>query len=207
MKGLIKKDFLILKRSSKMILFLLVIYFICSIDANGMESSILPFMMAVLCNSTFSYDEYNKWDPYAMTLPGKKNTVIAAKYAMTLVVMMIAFVFTVVISYIMGIVRGDYSLGISFQDGLLGVSLGILAIAIIFPLIIKFGLEKGRIAIMIGSIGLAAFFMIVGSIIEVPKNVAGFLEVYLVYLLPLLAMTLLIGSYFLSTKIYSKKEF
>ena len=207
MKGLVKKDLLILQKNSKMLLILLVVYFICSLKSDGIESFLLPFMTAVFCISTFSYDEFNKWDAYAVTLPGSRSSIVKAKYTVGLLTVLVSFGLTIVLSLILGAIRNNIDLGATILYSLIGIATGLIIIALIFPLIIKFGLEKGRISIMIASFGFSALVMLVGSIVKAPKALVGFLEKYLAYMLPIIAVLLFIGSYLLAKRIYAKKEF
>lgn len=207
MKGLIKKDLLLLKNNSKMFIMLLIIYLICSIEADGLESFLVPFMMSMLCISTFSYDEYNKWDAYALTLPESRKNIIKAKYAVGLLMIASSFIVTLLLSIIFGTIRGKLDISNSLNYSLIGIASGLTVISFIFPLIIKFGLEKGRIGIMIASFGFSALMMLLGSIVKIPESTITFLETYATVLVLLVAGLLFTGSYIISKKIYEKKEF
>ena len=69
MLGLIKKDLLIIKGNIKVaILFVIVFAFMAS-DGNDVLYFVPVFLSTMLFMSTFSYDDYNKWDAYACTFP------------------------------------------------------------------------------------------------------------------------------------------
>ncbi len=85
MKGLIIKDLLIVKSNLKIILVLLFVYGLMSFQGSMDLTFILPFISIVIMISTFSYDTYNNWDAYVISLPdGRKNSV-KAKYLVTII--------------------------------------------------------------------------------------------------------------------------
>ena len=67
MLGLIKKDFLIIKNNLKLIIVMLMVFFIMALGGQFNISFIPTFIIVMLFISTFSYDEYNNWDAYAIT--------------------------------------------------------------------------------------------------------------------------------------------
>ena len=87
----------------------------------------------------------------------------------------------------------------------------LLTQAIFYPLIYKFGVEKGRIGIFISIFSVA----ILGNVIinglnfklQIPNNVLTMLDVAGVYIFPMIVLGLLVLSYFLWKRIYSKTEF
>ncbi len=207
MKGLITKDLLILKNNAKSLVLLVLIYIVCSINADGVESFIIPFMMAMLCVSTFNYDEYNKWDAFAITLPGTRKNVVRAKYVVGLLLMFASLVVSLLLSFILGTMKRNLDFSSTLEYTLSGLAAGILVISFMFPLILKFGLEKGRIGIMIASFGLSALIVTFASVVRVPTGVISFLETNLIAILPIITLLILSISYVLSVKIYEKKEF
>ena len=81
MKGLVKKDLMMIKSNLKLIGIMLIIFTIMAITGTSDISFLPAFISAVLFMSTFSYDEYNKWDAYAITFPnGRKNIIKSLFY-------------------------------------------------------------------------------------------------------------------------------
>ena len=207
MKGLIKKDLFILKNNMKSFILLSFIYIACCLNSDGIEAFIIPFMMAMLCISTFSYDEFNKWDAYAITLPGDRSSIIKAKYAVALILIVLSFFATILLSFIIGTIRNNFDFNNTLVYTLTGMGTGLFVISFIYPLIIKFGLEKGRIGIMIGAFGLSGLLAFLGTTIKIPAGTLAFLERILPIALPLIVAIIFTISYFLSKRIYAKKEF
>ena len=76
MVGLIKKDLLMIKSNLKMVLIMLVVFFIMALQGEFDISFVPPFIVVMLFMSTFSYAEFNKWDASAVTLPHGRKTVV-----------------------------------------------------------------------------------------------------------------------------------
>ena len=68
MLGLIKKDLFMMKSNIKTLLIILVVYGVMAYQEQMDLSFILPFMSVMIMISTFSYDAYNNWDAYVLSL-------------------------------------------------------------------------------------------------------------------------------------------
>ena len=100
MIGLIKKDLAMIKGNFKFLAIFIILYFILGLMGKMDISFILPFMSVIIMISTFSYDNYNKWDAYVITLPkGRKNSV-KSKYVTTILLVLILTIVTVLLSFI-----------------------------------------------------------------------------------------------------------
>ena len=97
MTGLIKKDLLMIKSNLKMILVILFVFFIMALQGEFDISFVPEFIVVMLFISTFSYDEYNKWDAYAITLPNGRNSVVASKYLATLILITISIIIMAIV--------------------------------------------------------------------------------------------------------------
>ena len=209
MKGLILKDLLLIKGNARYILIFLVIFGLIALEGNDVLYFIPAFISMMMFMTTFSYDEYNKWDAYAITLPIKKENIVLSKYVGSTILLGIALILTFIISLVVGLVTEqlDMQKNITLLLGCGGAVL--LVDAIMYPLLIKFGVERGRIWVFLG-IFLSSF--IIGFIFQkvsltIPENVMTFLSQYLPWLLAAALLLILIISYTISKKLYLKKEF
>ena len=98
MLGLIKKDFLIIKNNLKLIIVMLMVFFIMALGGQFNISFIPTFIIVMLFISTFSYDEYNNWDAYAITLPGGRKSIVKSKYITSLFLTLLSAVITVLLN-------------------------------------------------------------------------------------------------------------
>ena len=204
MKGLIKKDLLILKNSLKTFLIVLIIYG-CMICMGTLDIFFLPpFISMIVMVSTFNYDNYNKWDFYALTLPNGRKNVVRAKYLTTVLVVAVTMIIALVIGLLF-LKKADYLQSLTTcLCTFLGIS---LFEAILYPLIFKYGVEKARIAIF----GLIFGLIIIGGIIIKFADFSfldnlDFLKNYINYLILIIISIVLFISYKISVILFNKRE-
>lgn len=209
MYGLIKKDLLMIKQSLKILMLAFIIVLGMTMINEGDMTFILPFMAVMISISTFSYDNYNKWDAYAATLPNGRKNVVRAKYISTLVFVIMSFIICIVSLLIMNKCGISIDLNSSVAE-LIGCLFAVLLImSIMFPIIYKLGIEKGRIALFIltfAVIGIAFLFSEYIHI-NVPINIIAFFKDYYKILVPLITLIIICISYKISESFYLKKEF
>lgn len=207
MLGLIKKDLLMIKGNLKAVGIIFVIFIGMAIFQD-MNLAFLPvFISFVLFMSTFSYDEYNKWDSYVTTLPNGRKNVVGAKYITTLLLLFASTILTIILSIAIETTRNEFDM--KEMLGTIGGSImaTVLLVSITYPIIFKFGNEKGRIAMFaVAFLGTSLFAFLLKSV-KVSKNVVLFFEQYGILFLIIVLVILLFGSYLLSKRIYEKKEF
>lgn len=211
MKGLILKDLINIKSSLKsMILFILMFAFIFSMG-DGNNSGFMGFII-VLCTtmiiSTFVYDDTNKWDGYALTMPITRNEIVLSKYLTMLIFGLTGAFFSLVISILIGIFKNNLILNEVLLVTVLLLSVSLCFGSLILPLVYKFGTEKARLFMILCFLVPTAILLGIKSILD-NFNSALSVEVILntiVYSLPFIAILLFVGSYFISSKIYSKKD-
>ena len=81
--------------------------------------------------------------------------------------------------------------------------------SILFPVLFKYGSEKGRIVMIIIGLGIVGIGLLFSKIfsIEIPNNLISFLDLYFPIIFPVISVTMVIISYYISKKIYLTKEF
>ncbi len=208
MYGLIKKDLLMIKQNLKILVLIFIIFFSMTMVNESDMTFILPFMAVMISISTFSYDQYNKWDAYAVTLPNGRKNAVRAKYISTLVFVILSFIISIISLFIMNKCGINIELNSSIKE-LIGCLLGVILImAIMFPVMYKFGIEKGRIAIFIISFSVTGLaFLLSNSHINMPSSIIDFFKNYYKVLIPIITCLLIFISYKISERFYAKKEF
>ena len=209
MLGLIKKDLLMIKGNLRQAILFLGVFIILALQENNIIVIVPVFVSMMIFMTTFSYDEYNKWEAYAISLPVSRKNIVKAKYVASIILWVIALLVTVVITGIMGIFEQNLNYSEMFGMILGCVFSIVLLEAVMFPLIFKFGVEKGRIGVFIGVFVIAALLGFIFTGIDL-ENANGFIEFFNNYyyiLIPLVAVILMVISYFISKRIYLKKEF
>ena len=103
MLGLVKKDLLMIKGNIRQVILFLVVFLILAFQENNIIVIVPVFVSMMVFITTFSYDEYNKWDAYAISLPVSRKNIVKAKYVASIILWAIALLVTVVITGIMGL--------------------------------------------------------------------------------------------------------
>ena len=94
MTGLVWKDILVMRKTLKYYLLIMVIYAVLACLDILQFSFIITFiqvLIAVVPFSAFAYDEQTKWDRYARTLPIGPRAMVGARYLFVLILFLAAF--------------------------------------------------------------------------------------------------------------------
>ena len=210
MLGLIKKDFLLIKANLKSMIIIFVIYIMLIFQGTLDATFIIPLIGIILFLSTFSYDDFNNWNSYAVTLPNGRKNVVRAKYIASTIFMIIlavaAFSIGIGISYIK---TNSINLD-EIISSLMGTMLSIVIInSLLYPIVFKFGATNGRIILFAVVFGIAGIGTLIAQFIDMAPiiNIINKLDNYLLIVIPIIYIILLGISYLISSKIYQNKEF
>ena len=203
------KDLAMIKSNFKLLAILIIVYAVMGLTGEMDISFILPFMSVMVMISSFSYDEFNKWDSYAATFPGGRKDSVRAKYLATILMILIITIITTSLSFIIAYNKTktfDYEY--IFLTTLGNIFGTILVLSFMYPIIYKLGIEKARIAIFVTIFGIAILGGILINYIDLATLLNGlaFLENYWVFIIIILGIVFLYGSYRLSLRFQLKKE-
>ncbi len=213
MKGLIRKDLLLLAKALKAFLLFAVVFGVISLSQSNSEevSSALGgyfFTMIVLIQIfTLSADEQARWLRMEKALPITPYQAVLSKYLMSLLGIVIGMVLFIAFCLRDILKTGNFLEPLDIAAGLIGAAL--LLSAIEFPLSYRFGSNSGRFlffGLAIVVVGLVWAAQTVGLPLE---NIVNWLVqnqnllIALGVSIPVLAI---VGSYFLSVHIYRQKE-
>ncbi|EGT4699271.1 TPA: ABC-2 transporter permease, partial [Clostridioides difficile] len=210
MKGLILKDLLNLKGNVKFILLFIIMFGFMSSLGDGNVNNFIGVII-VLCTtmivSTFSYDDLNKWDSYVLTMPINRNDIVLSKYLTMLIFSFIGVLVSLIVSVTIGYFKNTLILNETLLINALILSISVCFGSLILPLIYKFGTERARLLMILCFLVPTLALLVFKSILEnisSPISIEIILNT-LVYSLPFVAILLFVISYFISSKIYSKK--
>lgn len=203
MTGLILKDLINLKKQARVYLILVLFYLVLGIanESSDMFSTMMIVVSAIIPITAMSYDERSKWDRYALTMPLSRKSMVASKYILGLIFLVASFI----LSMLFNSFFSNISLMENVMTCLATLSIGMVIMSVIFPLIFKFGVEKGRIFMMIVLFAPTALILLLSKLeISMPdeKTIQS-----LLYLSPIVAAVIFIASIYISMSIYNKKEF
>lgn len=216
MSGLIVKDFLILRKTLRTYLLMLVIY--TGIAFSGFLTAdivgvIMVVTVAILPMNVFAYDKQCQWDTYGLALPVGRTKTVAARY---LCVLLICLVSVAMVS-LLGVAlwaagRIEETVTFIASCSVMGL-LAILMNAAMLPFLYKFGPERARM-MFYGVLGLlvlagAVFLFPLGGLewlksLELaeptPAQAAAIPAVAAVAGLALLAVSFLLSRHFYGAK-------
>lgn len=201
MKGLLVKDFLLMIKSKKVILFMLFIGIIGGINDISFATGYILMVLAILSLSTISYDEANHGLNTLFTLPISKMDYVKEKYLFSLIITGIGFVFVTILGYFS---KSD------FMETLAILSTALFLLAISLPFQLKEGNEKGRIVLFVVVFGCTFLFAFLNQFIpkffESIESVLNTLDSIMFSVGLLIASIILyIISMMISIRIYNKK--
>lgn len=207
MKGLLLKDFYLVKKYCRAYLLIAAVFI--AVSFVGDDNLFFVFYPCVISGmipvTLLGYDERSKWCDYSGTLPYTKVQIVSGKYLMGV----FAQTTVLVLSGISQAVRMSMN-GIFSWNGYL-VLMALLLIlscftsSIILPFMFRFGVEKGRIAycVMIGFIcaGSVVASTVFTEYVQAPMRMNTLLSI--LSAASVAAYTL---SWYLSIVIYKKRE-
>lgn len=207
MKGLLIKDFLLLRSYAKTFFLLLILFLVIGLTTGtAFVVGIIMIQCVMLAVSTFSYDEMAKWDSYMLSMPVSRKTAVREKYVLTFLLSLVGVVLSLAAGIASGALRGHIDL-----NGVLAAVGGCLVMACLYvslmiPMTYRFGAEKMRFLLL--AVFFALFFILLGSFVLLKKAAPGALEALARAwpVFPLAVVAVLAGSYFVSVRIFQKKE-
>ncbi|WP_018213084.1 ABC-2 transporter permease [Desulfitobacterium hafniense] len=207
MKGLIIKDIFALRQQGKILLALLVFYAVYSVVFQNL--SMLAAMTVLLCVmlpvTTMAYDEKSKWDKYALSMPIPRKAIVFSKYLFAIIAEFLAVIIVGILGGIIVFFTGEMAIGEMLVMTLALGGVGLFFLALILPILFKFGVEKARLIMLLVFFVPSMLVMMIPQLGIEPPSVQTLR--FLGYLSPLIVAGILLLSIKISIGIYSKKEF
>ncbi|MCI8464699.1 MAG: ABC-2 transporter permease [Lachnospiraceae bacterium] len=207
MRGLIKNEFLTLRRV--ILLYAGVLLFYYFLGAFGMKMSGVQifsvFFATMLVISSFSYEEKSGWSVYVNVLPVSRTQIVMCKYLFSMICMITASAFGFLIQCGMNLQKGVSMFQDSWAAGAAAI-IACLFLSVVLPVLFQVGADKSRvILVLLFMIPFAVALLIEKSGIKFHISLEQ-----LPSLLPaagLGTVALLLLSCVVSIEIYKRKEF
>lgn len=199
MKGLLLKDFYVMKKELRAFLFVIVIF--TAFSFVGENNSFFMFygliMLPIVNISLISYDERSHWDSFLETTPVSRSTAVTEKYLLNLLLLLLWSPVVLAVYLIQAA-----NLGSPVQAVCICIYMALFFPAIIYPFIFALGSEKGRFAYFIFIFAAMAIVAAGVSLMDqgafvIPANLS------LILLLPPIAAYLI--SWRISIALYKKR--
>lgn len=147
MTGLILKDFLILRKTLRTYLFIMVVY--TAIAFSGVWTAdivgvLMVVVLMMLPMNIFAYDKQCQWDTYGLALPVGRTKTVAARYLCVLLLCVLSVALTALLGAVLYAAgRMDEPTEFMVTCSVMGL-MSMLVNAIMLPFLYKFGPERAR---------------------------------------------------------------
>lgn len=199
MKGLLVKDFKLMKGQKNF--FFIIIAISVGLAAFSDDSSFmidfLPFVLSLFTLSTISYDEFDNGNAFLFTLPVSRTNYTIEKYCFALLLGGGAWVLAMLLAMVFGILRGTASVSDIAMIAVMILPPLIVIQAVMIPFQLKFGGEKGRIA-LIGALGLLS---VIGIVVAKVAQMFGIDIADIINNLPMVSMGVMITAFIVAAAI------
>ena len=216
MKGLLLKDLALIKNQSQAFIIVAAIALFMMLAGNDVIFiiSYAIILFAMFGITTLNYDHFDNGFAFLFTLPITRKLYVLEKYIFSMLCTVVGAGVALLMIFVGSFIRSEYALVSSDISFLVGYVLSaMIFLALVLPIQIKFGPEKGRIAMLVLFMLIMALGTGLKSVVEDEKVVELFAKlsslapVLLLGTLAVLAIVMLGISYMISCKIMMKKEF
>lgn len=213
MNGLLEKDFrLISKRLTYFVMLAGIIIFLGFSAEASFIAAYVPILAAICSITTISYDEFDNGMAYLFTLPVKARDYAIEKYIFGLILGLVGSAFSILIVLIIGKIKNE---AVDIETMLLILPVFLTMMGIMFPIELKFGAEKSRIAMYIVFGSVVGLGILGKKIIEtmnidltpILTKINSMPDALAAASIVLINVIVFVVSLFISIKIMEKKEY
>lgn len=202
MKGLLLKDWYMMKTYCKLYLVMAVLFLAASFVNS--DNLFFVFYPCLLCGmipvNLLAYDERSRWTQYSCTLPCTRAQLVSAKYLTGLFCQLAVLLATAVVQGIRNGFTADFGVLM-----LALLTIASFASAIPLPFIFKLGVEKGRTAYY-AMIGFVCGASVLVSRMLTGEAMAQLPARWLMLAIALAGVGIYALSWLLSIRFYQKRE-
>ena len=207
MKGLLLKDWYMVKKYCRAYLLIAVVFIAVSFFSD--DNMFFVFYPCLLCGmipvNLLAYDERSRWMQYSGTLPYTKTQIVSGKYLIGLLAQLAVLVATGVGQAVKMSVAGGFVFGDFAVLMLLMLIVSTLSSSICLPFVFKLGVEKGRTAYYV-MIGFVCGASVLASSILRGQLVSEIQPNLILGLVAVVGIGVYILSWYLSIVFFKKRE-
>ena len=145
MKALLYKDAMVLWKQMKLMLLLILVF---AVVPSEFQNTFAVLYAALLPYSALAYDERSRWDRMAAAMPYSARDIVTEKYVFGWIAALGTLALTLVLRLV-----SQYLLhlgeGASAEMLLMAFFGSLIAMAVTLPMMFRFGVEKGRLAMLL----------------------------------------------------------
>lgn len=207
--NLTKMSFLNLKSVFKQIWLIAAIWIVVSAFNPTFLNMLFGMIIVLTVYQVMAYEDMNGIDNIISVMPVKKKEYVLSRYLMGIIALFISII----------IVSIEYFVALKLNQNLIsldvllvtGGTVGVIAMCIVIPILLKFGINKGRtVTILVVMILMMIPSGVIGYLAESPEAMEKTIEMINNVGIPLIAFVLnfvvLAISATISIKIYENKE-
>lgn len=158
MKGLLIKDLKIIANQYK--LFIMAIVFGCLLSwANNdvtFAATYIILLLSMITLTTISYDDFNGGMLFLLSLPTDRKTYVKEKYIFAFLNLVCSSLISLIVCYSIALIKGIDVKFESLITTIMGTAMAMgIMLGLSIPLEFKFGVEKGRVAMIIAVAAMA----------------------------------------------------
>lgn len=207
MKGLLIKDWYMIRKYCRVYLLIAVVF--TAVSAFNNENFFFAFYPGIMCGmipvTLIGYEERCGWLPYSCTLPYDRKQLVTEKYLVGLIVQAAVLILTGSAQFVRMKVFGTFEIQtyVFLMIAMLVVTAA--ASSVSMPFIFKYGVEKGRIAyyVMVGFV--CALSLLVSQLLSHGLHVT--IGERIIFILTAAAgVCIYFASWYLSVVLYEKRE-
>ena len=142
MKALILKDTYVIWRQMKYFLVMILLF---SALPSGFNNAFAVIYTSMLPYTALAYDERSKWDQMAAMMPYSPRDIVLGKYVFGWLCIAAAMVLSALFQGLLSFLGASLSLALLAMSALSGLCV----LAITLPVMFRFGVEKGRLAMFL----------------------------------------------------------
>ena len=203
MIGLLIKDIYNIRKQALWYLATIIIFaFLSIVLKNGGFIASIGMVTAVNVPLTaIAYEEREGWQKFIVASGTKISHIVIEKYIMGL-----AFSFISTIALLIFFLMTEVVIN-SWLEFTISVCMQLLTLSIAMPITFKFGVEKSRSYLMVAVFAIMVIFVALMTLFGKVLNTIVINVALISSLLIIMALIILGVSYYISIKIYKKKEF
>lgn len=203
MKGLIRKDIYMIWNYGRMLLLMSVIFLaVSAVAEQNFFFVIYPVLSGgILPVTLISYEERDGWNSLCDAMPISRKTVVDERYVMTILCFLAVYLLTMAVQAVVLTAKGRAAELVQLACLLPGV--GLMAPAVMLPVTLRWGVEKGRYAYYI-FIGVVVALGLMGA--NAIGDMSGEIGGLGMGAIPVAAVLLFAVSWLIAVRIYEKRE-
>ncbi len=206
MKGLLLKDWYAIKSYfvSFFVLYVVLLAMACFESTNFFLLLYPCILSGSIAMSLIAYEEKEKWNLYAATLPYSRAQLVSAKYLVTLLAGTGTSMMILATQTIVRLSQHTFMLSGILDFALMMVPFYLLPSTFLLPFVYRLGAEKGRILYFVVLGGFSSFTVLIDGVQRLNMWAVG--SPYLNLLVAVISVLLFAGSWWLSIHFYEKRD-